>query len=120
MVTNSVLYELIGVVGFVVKPHHSFHAQLLKDRRIVKRCEGTILHGERLYAVFIHRLIRRRTKSDKFMRNNPIKISIFNFFVVLVLSQVESLVVKPSQTNSILQTAQAVQQLTKTSITVHL
>lgn len=43
MMPDSILDEVVGLVGLVVEPHHSLRAQFLEDWRVVLRRERPIL-----------------------------------------------------------------------------
>ena len=72
------------------------------------------------YAVFISWFVWGRAEGHEFAGDNPIQISVLQFLVVLILCKVECFVVEPAQLYGILQTVEAVQQLTKNRFTVHL
>ena len=54
-------------------------------------------------------LIYRAHESQKLARNDPVKISIFDLLVMLVLFRVERFEVVPAETNSFLEALKAVQ-----------
>jgi hypothetical protein len=109
MMKNLLLFEAILVVGLIIQPHNSLHPQLLEDRHVIMRCKRSILHIAALYPVFVHRLVGRTAKGDKFLRNDPIQVTILNFLVMLVLSQVKGLIVKPAQLDCVLQSSKAIE-----------
>lgn len=59
--------------------------------------------------MFIDGFIRGTAEGYKLLRDDPIQISIFYPFVVLVFCQVEGLVIEPAQLDGILQPTKAIQ-----------
>ena len=108
---DSIFYELLAIVGFVIQPYDLFHTQFLENWHIVQRSKSSILNKKTIYAVFVNWFVRRTAKCNKFLRNNPIQVSIFYFFIVLIFCQVKGLIVEPTQLHCVLQTTKAVQQL---------
>ena len=41
--SNSILDEIIGIIGLVVEPHYCVDAQFLEDGHVVMRGEGSVL-----------------------------------------------------------------------------
>ena len=80
---------LTFVLGFV-ETNNECDAKFLEDRNVVFGREA---------AVFV-RNIEGSAEGHKLLGQNPIQVTIFNFFVVLVLLHVEVLVIVPTERHS--------------------
>lgn len=72
------------------------------------------------YAWVVFGLIVGWAEGYKFARDHPIQISVFDLLIVLVLRNVKLLVVEPAESDSVLQSSQAIQNLYFWQRTVHL
>lgn len=90
-VFDSLLGELTLLVLGLVETHNQCHAHALPDRNVV-------IWSERPVSVS-H--VEWSREGDKLARNNPVKISIFNFLKVLVFLNIEIIVIVPSKSNSV-------------------
>ena len=92
---NALEGKALWVIGFGVEADDGGDSDFLKDRNI-------FFGSEKLISVFIDFFVRRRTEGNEFAGNNPIQISIFDSFVVLVLLDVKTFKIKPPQLYCIL------------------
>jgi hypothetical protein len=90
------------VIGLVVQAYNSRHIHLLEYRYILSRRP----HTEAVYVIWS---VRGIAECDKFSRQNPVKITIFDLFMVFVKLAVEGCHVKPIKHYCSFQCRQAVE-----------
>lgn len=81
------LGELLLIILWLVKPDYERHSHLLKDWHVVLRCERAILISD----------IKRTRERYELTWDGPIQVTVFNFFIMLVLLHIERVVVIPAE-----------------------
>lgn len=117
---DAVFGKTVCLVGFVIEANHESDSQFLKNGHIVLRAEQLVLSLQQNYSIFVDSLVIGRAKGDELVGNDPVQITILDSLVVLVLLQIELLIVEPAQLDGVVQTPQAVKQLSYYLGTVHL
>lgn len=92
------LYKFLPLILWLIQSHYQSDTKLLEYGVVIFGSERTVLIS----------LIEGSTKSYKFLRQNPVKISIFNFFVVLIFLHIEGVIRVPTERNCELKSHQAV------------
>ena len=94
---NAIFCEFLRIILWFVEPHNQSDTKLLKDWNIVLWRERSILVC----------YIKWPRKRYELAWNSPIEISIFNFFIVLIFSNIKSAIIIPLQFNGKIQPIEA-------------
>jgi len=107
VMVDSVLDKLFPIISRGIQSYYSLHSKFLEYWNELFRTKQSILQSrQKNYPILIFTSIIRRAESDQLIRNNPIKVSIFQLFVVFVLTEIELLETEPPELNCILQPLQ--------------
>lgn len=68
--------KYFSIIFLGIESHYHRNTQLLKNRHIIIGAECEILRAS---------IVHRSAESNEFARNYPIKVSVLDFFIVLIL-----------------------------------
>lgn len=97
-VVYSLFYKLLALILWLIQSDNQSNAKFLENGHIV-------IWGKT--AVFISD-VQRSTERHKLLGHNPVKISIFDFLIMLVLLHIECVVIVPAEGDRELQAKQTV------------
>ena len=92
----SCFREFFLIILWLIKSNDKGNTHFLKYGNIIFRSEWSIFISD----------IQRPWEGNKFTGYSPVEISIFNFFIVLVLNHIKCIVVIPVQSDSKIKTFQ--------------
>ena len=94
IMSNSFMFKMLFVVFFFVKSNHSCHINIVKDITIFIW----------MLPIFMSCIssFDRTHKSNELSWNNPVQISIFNSFIILIFFYIECFEIIPVEFNCVL------------------
>ena len=99
---NTVFYKILFVVFLLIESNYSLDTKLFKDLNVFLRVMAIPL--------ICISLFNRSHKSHELSRDNPIHVTIFYSFIVLIFFHVECTEVVPFLLNSVLQSLKALKK----------
>ena len=102
VVSDILVLECLLVVLLFVESKHTVHSYVLKN--------AAVLVGMMAVLVSSVTLLNGSHECHKLSGNDPVEISVFNLLVVLILFDVESFEVVPTESYGVLETLQTVSQ----------
>jgi len=99
---NTVFYKILFVVFLLIESNYSLDTKLLKDLNVFLRVMAIPL--------ICISLFNRSHKGHELSRDNPIHVTIFYSFIVLIFFHVEGTEVVPFLLNSVLQSLKALKK----------
>jgi len=102
-VTYVVINELLLVIFCLIQSDYSSYSKVFKNLYVILRGVAHSFISLKVFRWLVHWTHERH----KLLRNDPIEIAIFKFFIVFVLSVIEILKAVPSQLHGEFKSLQA-------------
>ena len=100
--SDILVLECLLVVLLFIESYHAVHSDVLEDAAVLVGVVAVLVPG----IAFLN----RTHECHKLSGNDPVEISVFNLLVVLILFDVESFEVVPTESYGVLETLQTMSQ----------